>query len=81
MTAKTQKVLQFLFENYHQHIIDGIQIFNSRNTVGDKMTRIYEDEYVSLDFCENYDYFEIFGLTDEEFRELDSALTSKEELL
>ena len=81
MTAKTQKVLEFLFENYHQQVIDGIQIFNIRNIVGDRMIRVYEDEHVALDYCEDYDYFEIFGLTDEEFRDLDSALTTKEELL
>ncbi len=45
-------------------------IFNSRNDVGDVMMTIYEDERLTIDICYNYAYFEVFGLTNEEFKEL-----------
>ena len=45
-------------------------LFNTRNVVGDKMTNIYISENMQLDICYEYDYFEVFGLTDEEFKDL-----------
>ena len=45
-------------------------IFDCRNWVGDPMYTIFEDEEnkVTVDICYNYAYFEIFGLSDEEFK-------------
>lgn len=45
-------------------------IFDSRNIVGDEMETIYEDEGLTIDICYYYEYFEVFGLSDEEFEEL-----------
>lgn len=46
-------------------------IFNSRNVVGDKMTTIYEDEFLTIDICYRWLYFEVFGLSIAEFEELE----------
>ena len=46
---------------------DGIQCFYSRNLVGDVMGTIYDTDGITVDFCANYDYIEIFGLEKEEY--------------
>ena len=46
-------------------------IFDSRNVVGDVMTTIYNNNGVMIDICYGWAYFEVFGLTDEEFIELE----------
>ena len=43
-------------------------IFFSRNTVGDDMENIYDGSCLSLDICEEWGYFELFGLDDDEAR-------------
>lgn len=45
-------------------------IFDSRNLVGDHMNNIYDDGDIRIDICYEWSYFEVFGLTDEEFEEL-----------
>lgn len=45
-------------------------LFNTRNVVGDKMINLYKSKDVQLDICFDFDYFEVFGLTDEEFKDL-----------
>lgn len=45
-------------------------IFASRNICGDDMTTIYEDKDVQIDICYDWGYFEIFGLTPDEFAEI-----------
>ena len=35
------------------------------------MDTIYEDEELTIDICYGYMYFEVFGLSDEEFEELE----------
>lgn len=46
-------------------------IFDTRNTVGDHMDSLYEDSDIIIDICRSYEYFEVFGLSDEEFSELE----------
>ena len=46
-------------------------IFDCRNIVGDRMTNIYDDGDVQIDICYGWEYFEVFGLTDEEFKEVE----------
>lgn len=46
-------------------------IFNSRNTVRDVMVTIYKGEGLTIDVCYDYSYFEVFGLSDAEFKELE----------
>lgn len=45
-------------------------IFDSRNIIGDPMDNIYDEDGLQIDICFRYEYFEVFGLTDDEFMEL-----------
>ena len=67
MTERVQKLVDF-FRN-HKEYVPGSGIFSSRNLVGDEMKTIYCDNGVTVDICYEYDYIEIFGLTDDEFQE------------
>lgn len=51
-------------------------IFNSRNLVGDEMATIYEDEDLIIDVCYRWSYFEVFGLSNAEFEELEKYYDS-----
>ena len=46
-------------------------IFDCRNIAGDSMDNIYDDGDVQIDICYGWEYFEVFGLTDEEFKEVE----------
>lgn len=46
-------------------------IFDCENIVGDSMTTIYDEDGLQIDICYRYFYFEVFGLTDNEFAELE----------
>ena len=48
-------------------------IFDTRNMAGDSMTTLYNNNELGLtvDICYGYEYFEVFGLTDKEFKELE----------
>lgn len=45
-------------------------LFFTRNLVGDHMSTIWEEDGVTIDICYDYEYFEVFGLTEEEENEL-----------
>ena len=45
-------------------------LFNTKNVTNDKMITIYKSNDIQLDICIKYDYFEVFGLTENEFKEL-----------
>lgn len=46
-------------------------IFNSRNTVCDTMLNLYnKGDGLIVDVCPMYGYFEVFGLSEDEFDEL-----------
>ena len=54
-----------------EHIDDArCGIFKTRNTVGDPMETIYSDDEITIDICYGWEYFEVFGLTDAEFKDL-----------
>ena len=44
-------------------------IFNS-NFVGDPMETIYKDDSIEILGCYNYSYFEVFGLSNDDFKKL-----------
>ena len=46
-------------------------IFDSRNVVGDWMETIYNEDGLIIDICYNWSYFEVFGLDDKDFTELE----------
>ena len=55
------------------HISDAdCGIFNSRNIAGDWMENIYDDGNLVIDICYGWEYFEVFGLTDDEFKKLEN---------
>lgn len=57
-----------LIKDYYSDANCGI--FNSRNIAGDTMSTIFLGEYFTLDICFGWAYFEVFGTTDKEFKEL-----------
>lgn len=58
---KIDKLKIFLQENYPNE-----QAFNTRNTAYDSMETVYNEDGIMVD----YEYIEIFGLTDVEFEDL-----------
>lgn len=64
--AKCKKVIK----NNIEYALFGI--FDCRNVVGDQMETIYDKDGVKIDICRYWGYFEVFGLTDEEFAEVES---------
>lgn len=61
--SRTERVINFLKTKFPK----GIQMFNTRNIVGDAMTTIYDEDGIVIDYCYSWDYVEIFGLSYEEF--------------
>ena len=46
-------------------------IFNTPNIMGDPMATIYRGNELIIDICFYYSYFEVFGLSKDEFNELE----------
>lgn len=65
---KLEKAKKVIKEHYKE---GDCGIFDSRNIVGDWMTNIYNDNGLAIDICYHYSYFEVFGLSDDEFNELE----------
>lgn len=61
---RAKKIVKAYYENADAGI------FNSRNTFGDMMITIYDSMGLTISICFDYAYFEVFGLNDEEFKEL-----------
>lgn len=61
---KLKKFLKEVFKNR-------IQAFTTKNLVGDYMETIYNKDEIQVDYAPGYGYIEIFGLTDEEYEELE----------
>ena len=45
-------------------------IFGTLNNAGDKMDTLYDEDGLKIDICYGYEYFEVFGLSDNEFADL-----------
>ena len=68
--AKTN--LEIAKEIIEENITDAdCGLFNSRNVVGDPMSTIYHKDGLTIDICYHWAYFEVFGLPEEEFKELE----------
>ena len=65
---KLEKAKVIIKENYKDA---NCGIFNTRNLVGDYMETIYCDGELQIDICRGWAYFEVFGLTDEDFEKLE----------
>jgi len=61
------KLKKFLKEVFKKNI----QAFTTKNIVGDFMVTIYNKDGIQVDYAPGYGYIEIFGLTDEEYEELE----------
>ena len=61
------KLKKFLKEAFE----DSIQSFTTKNIVGDSMVTIYNKDEIQVDYVPRYGYIGIFGLTDEEYQELE----------
>lgn len=70
MTERVKRLVDFIKEND----LEGMQSFNTRNTVGDPMCNIYCEDGICVDECSYYGYIEIFGLTKEEYLSLNQVL-------
>lgn len=73
MNDKVKKVKEVIRDNFVDEypICINCGIFNTRNFVGDPMYTIYKEDDVSVDVCSAYSYFEVFGLTKEEFKDVE----------
>jgi len=70
MTERLKKVLDFIKANYDS----GIQVYFTRNIVGDDMAVAYQEDGITIEYCPVYWYLEVFGLTDEEQAEFEGLL-------
>ncbi len=64
---KIEKAKEIIKENYRDARCG---LFNTRNVVGDCMTNVYNENGLVVDICYEYMYFEVFGLSNEEFVDL-----------
>lgn len=66
---KLQKAKQIIKENIGDATCG---IFDCRNKARDHMETLYADSGLMIDICYDWDYYEVFGLTKEEFIELEA---------
>lgn len=58
-----RELINFLATNFSE----GVQMFNTRNTVGDYTYRVFDKGGITVELAPDWGYIEIFGLTDEGF--------------
>lgn len=56
-------------------------IFNTRNWAGDTMETIYDDGELQIDICWFWEYFEVFGLSEEQFCDLEEYYTATKKMV
>lgn len=78
LTEKRCKMNNKAIKKLREFIVNGgykgKQTFDRRGMAGDTMTTIYDEDGITVDFCYHYDYLEIFGLTDEQYKSLSDIL-------
>ena len=62
------KVKEFIKDNIEDA---DCGIFFTRNILGDSMTTVYNEDGVTIDICYGNRYFEIFGLSEDDEREIE----------
>lgn len=67
--SRIEKLINWLKEKN----LLAMQMFDTRNIVGDKMETIYSEDGITVDICHYYQYLEIFGLSDDELDTLTEA--------
>ena len=76
MTERVQKLIDYL-EKEKLVTTYNNQWFDSRNIVGDCIEGVYRNNGITVYYCEDYGYFEVFGLSDEEFISLEKYFDAK----
>lgn len=66
-SSRLDKVKKVIRDNYSDAMCG---LYFTPNWVGDPMSTLWEEDGVTIDICYNYEYFEVFGLTEEEEKEL-----------
>ena len=74
ITRKDFKKLKNLIKKYYKDADCGL--YNTRNTEGDTMTVLYKNGNIVLEICYYWEYFEVFGLSEEEFKLLQKFYNS-----
>lgn len=67
---RLEKLNKFLDEYIFDSDGDAVEVFATRNVVGDKTETIYEEDGITVEYCRDWGYIEILGLTDEEWKSL-----------
>lgn len=68
MSERKLDIAKRIIKEYYDEACLGI--FDSRSIVGDPMNRIYDDGELSIDICYHWSFFEVFGLSNDDFTEL-----------
>ena len=63
---RIEKVIDFINKEFGENI----QIFYTRNIVGDPMETVYHKDGIIVDSCYQYGYLEVFGMTPEEKKKM-----------
>ena len=64
-----KEIVEFLKKYFDEDELP-IQAFTTRNVVGDYMKTIYDKNGITIDYCEGWNYLEIFGISDYIFNQL-----------
>jgi hypothetical protein len=75
MNDKLEKAKQII-DQYYARAPHGI--FDCKGWAGDDMYTIYSSDGLVIDICYDYEYFEVFGLSEDEFIELETYYNNKE---
>ena len=69
-----------LIKKHYEQAAAGL--FFTRNIAGDPMDVLFEGQFITLEICESWSYYEVFGCDEQEEKELKelygSLSTSKE---
>ena len=65
-----EKLIEFLKKEFPE----GIQMFNTKNWVGDPMYNIYKKDGLVVEYCSRYEYIEVFGLSIKEFDKVNAEI-------
>ena len=65
--TKLEIAKKIIVEHYHEA---DCGLFDCRGYVADPMNTIYDDGELTIDICYSWAYFEVFGLSDNDFAEL-----------
>ena len=70
-----EKLIEFLKKEFPE----GIEMFNTKNWVGDPMYTIYKKDGIVVEYCSRYEYIEVFGLSIKEFDRLNVEINGQDD--